>query len=119
MRGKIAIALALALASVTEYPLHAQSIKLAPVKDFDLQSCLPAEPVIVSQAFVVTAKGLYFLVSPPYTSAAVSQYIVKTDFNGACAGTITLSEHVSPLWLSVNSDTFSVLKRYSTVRLKG
>jgi hypothetical protein len=55
----------------------------------------------------VTAKGLYFLVSPPYGSI---QYLVKTDGDGVCAGTIVLPERVSPLWFSVDSDTsFSVL----------
>ena len=57
-RNNALLAVALALASI---PLHAQSVRLAATKDFDLQACLPDEPVPVTHAFAATAHGLYFL----------------------------------------------------------
>ncbi len=112
MSGNTALALALALASITPSALHAQPVTLALVKDFDLQPCVPDQPEPITHAFAVTAQGLYFLVSPPFLTSGSIQYIVKTDFNGTCTGTIALPEVVSRLWFSVNSDlSFSVLKQ--------
>jgi len=106
------LALASALASIAPSAFRAQPITLAPVKDFDLQRCVPDQPEPITHAFAVTAQGLYFLVSPPYLTSGSIQYIVKTDFNGTCTGNIALPEVVSRLWFAVNSDlSFSVLKQ--------
>jgi hypothetical protein len=112
MSRTTALALALALAPTLPCALNAQPVTLALLKDFDVQPCVPDQPEPITHAFAVTAQGLYFLVSPPFLTSGSIQYIVKTDFNGTCTGTIALPEVVSRLWFSVNSDlSFSVLKQ--------